>query len=258
MNMFFKDLVFRILALVTPRRGDRASILMYHSVSDDVDYFSSVAPRVFERQMALLARSGRAVISLAELVWRLDHHESLGDTVVLTFDDGYADNYTHAFPVLQKYGFPATIFVTTNEIGVVDKRGMRHLSIAELRELHASGLIAIEPHTKSHPKLSQLSEGSAREEIQNSMMAIEELLGKKAVAFAYPYGNYHDTTVRIVQESGFAAACTVEEGTVSAASDRYRLPRNSIDRSTSMAQFKGKFSGTIDTYVRLKKLVWHL
>jgi len=253
MKTFLKDTLFRLLSLVAPRIADRASILMYHSVGDRADYFNNVSPRAFERQMAYLAHSGRRVISFAELVRRLDRRETLDGAIVITFDDGYEDNYVNAFPVLKSYGFPATIFVATDLIGDADKRGIQRLSPAQLREMHASGLIAIEPHTKSHPKLSQLDERATREEIQGSMMAIEDLLGKKTTVFAYPYGNYNDMTVRIVQESGMAAACTVEEGTVSAESDPYRLPRNSVDRSTNMAQFRGKVSRVIDLYVRIKK-----
>ncbi len=250
MNLL-KEAFFR-LATKPALPPDRASILMYHSVSAGADYFMNVEPKDFERQMAYLAEKKTPVIAFGELVRRLHSNQPLGGAVVLTFDDGYRDNYTVAFPILKKYGFPATIFVTTDMIGKVDKRNLARLSIEEIKEMEASGLIDIEPHTKTHPKLATLFATVAEQEIQGSKHAIEEVLGKSALIFAYPYGNFNDETERLVRDAGFVAAVSVGEGTVHAKSDSYRLPRNSIDRSTTFAQFKGKISTTIDLYVRLK------
>ncbi|HEY4516838.1 MAG TPA: polysaccharide deacetylase family protein [Candidatus Paceibacterota bacterium] len=243
---------FFLLAAKPPLPLDRAAILMYHSVSAEADYFFNVESDDFERQMSYLAQAQQSVIALSELVRRLQTGESLGGSIVLTFDDGYRDNYDIAFPLLKKYEFPATIFVTTDMVGECDKRGMQHLSAEEMSEMHASGLINIQPHTKTHPKLATLSEMAAREEILGSKRAIEELLGKSPRLFAYPYGSFSEATQRLVGACGFDAAVSVDEGTVGQESDLYRLPRNSIDRSTTFAQFRGKVSTTIDQYYQLK------
>ena len=247
-----KELYF----LLAPRRlpKGRAAILMYHSVGPDNQYFWNVTVENFALQMESLKRSGRPVVHLSELVRRLRAHEPLGGSIAITFDDGYRDNYTNAFPILKTYGFPATIFVTTDVIGSADKRGFLHLTVQEMKEMEASGLIDIEPHSKAHPRLAGIDTDIAREEIKGSKLAVESLLGKRAALFAYPYGSYNERVQSIVEECGFDAATTVEEGTVSAATDPYRLPRNSIDSSTSLAQFKGKLSTAIDWYERLKRL----
>lgn len=231
---------------------NRAAILMYHSVSAGADYFMNVEPRDFEKHMAYLAEQKIPVIELSELVRRLKEGKPLGGAVALTFDDGYRDNYTTAFPILKKYRFSATIFVTTDMIGKTDKRGMRRLSTEEMKEMYASGLITISPHTKSHPKLAQLSDADARAEIEGSKKVIDQLFGMDAKLFAYPYGSANDTTKQIVEQRGFEAAVSVREGTVGPESEFLFLPRNSIDRSTTFAQFRGKVSTAIDHYHTLK------
>ena len=250
MKRIIKNLFFQLVPKWLPK--NRSSILMYHSVSDMSEYFSSVAVADFTRQMEYLAEKKFSVISLAELARRLKTMEPLGGSIVLTFDDGYKDNYTNAFPILEKFGFPATIFVTTGLVGKADKRGLPHLSVDELKEMEQSGLVSIEPHTKSHPKLAALALEIAREEIEGSKKDIEDLLSKSCGYFAYPYGNFNDGTARLLKEAGFRAAVTVEEGTVGPGDDALRLKRNSIDRSTTFAQFKGKLSRAVDVYEFLK------
>lgn len=251
MKRLLKELFFR-LTNFAGLPDDRASILMYHSVSSRKKYFATVSPQAFEQQMAYIARTGRPVISLSELTRRLAAREPLGGSIVLTFDDGYRDNYTAAFPVLKKHRFPATIFVTTDLIGEKDTRGLEHLNVADMKEMEESKLIAIEPHTKSHPKLSMLSATAARDEIAGSKSVIEEILGKRTGAFAYPFGDFNDWVVRLLRDAGFDVSVTVVEGTAGPNDDPYRLKRNSIDSSTSFAQFKGKLSRAVDWYQEFK------
>ena len=246
MRNFFKEIFFWLLPKF-PLPKDRASILMYHSISNRKDYFSAISPEIFNQQMAYLAAKKRKVIPLAELVRRLRAHEPLGGAVILTFDDGYRDNYTTVFPLLKQYNFPATIFVTTGLIG-----NPEYCSAEELREMHNSGLVAIETHTLTHPKLATLSRAEADHEIRESRRALQEILGTAPTLFAYPYGNFSEGTIGLVREIGFTGAVTVAEGTIDPATDPLRLPRNSIDRSTTFSQFRGKVSRAIDLYVALK------
>lgn len=226
---------------------EQAVILMYHSVSPGADYFMNVEPRDFERHMEYIKKSGRPVIALGELVRRLKTEEVLDGAIVITFDDGYRDNYTIAFPLLQRYGFPATIFVTTDLIGKSDKRDLERLTIAEMKEMEASGLIAIEPHTRSHPRLSKLDPERAREEIVGAKQYLESQLQKSCQHFAYPYGDFNDETEKIVGEV-FESACSVSEGTVRKGMDPRTLRRVSIDRSTTFPQFRGKLTRAIDLW----------
>lgn len=246
MKGFFKEILFRLLPKF-PLAKDRASILMYHSVNASGNSFSIVSPEEFQRQMAYLAGKRHSVIPLTELVRRLRAQEPLGGSIALTFDDGYHDNYTTVFPLLKQYNFPATIFVPTDLIG-----NSGYCSAEELREMHDSGLVAIEPHTLTHPKLGTLSRANADHEIRESRRALQEILGTTPTLFAYPYGNFSEETVSLVQEMGFVGAVTVAEGTFGPDTDPLRLPRNSVDRSTTFEQFRGKVSRVIDRYRSLK------
>lgn len=199
MKPFLKDTILGGLAFLG-LPSTRAVILMYHSIEEKPGHFNFISPETFRLQMAYLAEKKTPVISLAELVRRLQKKEPLGGAVSITFDDGYRDNLTNAFPVLKRYNFPATIFMVTNLVGRVDKNGQQRLSLQELQTLEASGLVDIEPHTKSHPRLSKLDARAVRDEVASSKGDIEEMLGKKATLFAYPYGDFDETTPRVVQE----------------------------------------------------------
>lgn len=251
MRKFFKNIFYMFWPKVLP--ADRAIILMYHSVSDDAEYFSNISPSDFERQMNYLKKQECSVISLAELVRRLWTGESLNASVAITFDDGYKNNYEKAYPILKAYGFPATIFLTTGKVGTRDEK-MPYVSESELGAMESSGLISIEPHTVSHPKLATLSVEDARKEIEDSKAAVERLLHKTARFFAYPFGNYNQPVIETVREAGFEGAVTVREGSVGSNANPYLLPRVSIDQSTTFAQFRGKLTSAVDWYERIKSL----
>ncbi|OYV63110.1 MAG: hypothetical protein B7X03_03140 [Parcubacteria group bacterium 21-58-10] len=245
--LIFKELFFKLIP--KPMLSKRsASILMYHSVGNQENHFSTVSPEEFQRQMAYIAGKRFSVVSLAELVRRLRTHQPLGGVVVLTFDDGFRDNYATIFPLLKQYNFPATIFVTTDLIG----KSSGYCTAEELREMHDSGLISIEPHTLSHPKLARISRADAAREIRESRRILQEILGSTPTLFAYPFGNFSDETVELVREAGFIAAVTVEEGIVSPGTDPLRLPRNAVNSATTFSQFRGKVSRAIDWYAALK------
>ena len=210
MKQTLKNIFFRLAALFPGDMTGRASMLMYHSICEGGDFFS-VTPSEFRRQMEYLQASGREVVTFTELITRQKGGTLKGGEVVITFDDGYRDNLTHAFPVLKELGIPATIFITTGSVGGKGKHGGDMLSADELKTLHASGIIDIEPHSVTHPKLSKLDEESAKREIYESKQYLEKILDKRCDYFAYPYGNFKDETVVIVRELGFIAAVTVVE-----------------------------------------------
>lgn len=224
----------------------QASILMYHSISSNREYFANVSQENFHSQMKFLAKSGKSVVPLRELVRRLLEGKSLQSVIAITFDDGYLDNYQVAFPILKSYGFHFTVFVETGLIGGVDSHGMARISEKEIKEMDLSGLVDIAPHTVTHPKLTTLSLSEAEYELRLSKECIESITGGKASLFAYPFGNHDDCIVNLAKKVGFDAAVTVQEGTVSKNSNPFRLPRNSIDSSTTLPQFAGKISRAID------------
>lgn len=248
MNRLLKQLYF--LLVPKPRLPqDRAVILMYHSISD-WEHFTSVSPARFKEQMEYLAEHRYPVIALSELVRRLKAREPLRGAVVITFDDGYRDNLTAAYPILKKYAFPATVFIETGLIGE-SYDDVPHLTREEMRSM--ADLVEFGAHTDSHPKLRSLSKPEQREEIVASREAVERIMGKPCPLFAYPFGNYGPDTLKIMHEAEFEGAVTVREGTVGAGDNLFELPRVSIDSSTTMVQFKGKLSTAIDRYEARKR-----
>jgi peptidoglycan/xylan/chitin deacetylase (PgdA/CDA1 family) len=240
MKNLIKNLVCGFLSFF-PFKG--VVILMYHSVAENKEFFT-VRPEEFKRQMDYLYKQNFKVIGLEKLVEYVRNKKEVPPkTIVLTFDDGYEDNYLTAFSVLKQYGFPATIFLATGLLGnksYTNKRGI-HLPMldwSQIKEMHNSGLIDFQPHTMNHPKLSQINIDEARKEISDSKMFIEKELNKQCRFFAYPYGDFNKDVKYIISQY-FDVALSIKKGRVGPNSDFLELPRNSIDSQTSFIQFKG-------------------
>lgn len=200
-----------------------ATILLYHQIADvpaEHDPLGlSVPPLQFERQMAYLHRAGYHCLDLAEALqglrrgWRLDPK-----SIVLTFDDGYRDLYTVGWPIMQRYGFTATVFLVTNCVGMAsDWAGQCGpaaaplLSWDETREMVGQGL-SFGCHTHTHPHLTRLSDDRALYEIRHSQAVIAQNLDRPIDLFSYPYFDFDARIERLVARSGFYAACGGERG----------------------------------------------
>ncbi len=235
-----KDAAYRASRMFMPRRSG-AVILMYHSIAANDRPFT-VVPEAFEKQMRWLKESGFNIVSLDELA----RYRAAGNipqkTLAITFDDGYEDNYTNAFPVLQRYGIPAAIFITTGDL-----RGKKidsfppfpKMSEAQLQRLHKSGLVAIEPHSETHPKFTDISDSEIEREARESKSYIDALLRKHCRHFAYPKGCHSDAAHRMLARSGVGFAYTAESGRVQPSDNPYALKRNGIGAAVTFAQFKG-------------------
>jgi len=219
-----------------------ASVLMYHSVADNGEFFT-VSPESFHWQIKYLKENNFNVIPLAVLLGLIKNKKKIPPkTVILTFDDGYEDNYINVFPILKRFNFPATIFLTTGRIGdkkYTNKRNIKlpMLDWTQIKEMHASGFIDFEPHTVNHPKLTKINLGQAEEEIISSKEAIEKGLDKKCDFFAYPYGLYNKEIERVVSKN-FSVVLTVRQGFVSRRDNLLNLARNSVDSVTGKLRFK--------------------
>lgn len=183
-------------------------VLMYHHVDiPEVPSALHVTPETFERQMEFLKNHHYRVISLVELAHRLRSGGNIPlKTVVITFDDGNLDNFTLAFPVLKKMGFPATVFMITSNIS---REGW--LSEEDLKILDASG-VEVGSHTLNHAFLPILGVDQALTEIRDSKKRLEEILGHDIVLFSYPAGGYDNHVRSLVEREDYRAAVTTNYG----------------------------------------------
>lgn len=185
-------------------------VLLYHHVSnDDSDMPELTLPTAeFDRQMLALKTAGFRTISMDELLayMRGEDVRLPAKPVVISFDDGYEDNYTNAFPILKKYGFQATIFM----VGINFDRKNR-LSSKEIREMAADGF-TIGAHSLTHPDLTALTGAKLAREVAGSKKKAEQVVHKETRFFAYPGGFYDLATVEAVRDAGFAGAFTVLTG----------------------------------------------
>lgn len=245
-----KDLLFFVLSFFSSGLKQKASILMYHSIGDD-DSFFTVSQHNFDRQLAYLKAGNFKVLFLSHMLRKQLHGEDISNCVCITFDDGYENNYSMAFPILKKYGFPATIFISTD----FKHKKLEMLSRNHMNEISESGFVEFMPHTRHHFVLTELPLQEAVREIEDARKDVEDMMHTGARVLAYPKGLYNDEIVLYLKGAGWLGAVTVKEGLVSRDSDLFVLPRNAVDSKTSFVQFKGKVSGAIERYNALKKWI---
>ena len=185
LKSFVKNIIsfyLNFLSLFFHKKG--GVVLMYHSIGRN-NVFSTVSPENFEKQLCFLKKNNFNVITLSDL-WRfLDKEEPLPKkTIILTFDDGYYDNFSYGWPILKRYKFKATIFLTTGLVGGVkikkSAEPLKMLSWQEIEKMQKSGIIDFQPHTQSHPRLTEISPELIQKEIGESKQSIEQALVKKA------------------------------------------------------------------------------
>ena len=221
-------------------------ILMYHAIglsNEPASPYVLPANR-FAAQMTWLKRLGYHPITLKQfIVCQYERRPIPAHSVVITFDDGYADNYTLAYPVLQKHNIPATIFLVSGYIGHAnewDKKkqlGRRPLlSWSQIMDLAHQG-IQFGAHSCTHPALTAVSPTQAEAEITSSRRQLENRLGVPIDLFAYPYGEYDPSVQEMVQQAGFAAGCTVDAGLNTLITPSFSLRRTEIQGTDSLARF---------------------
>lgn len=193
-------------------------ILLYHHVAPtgaiprapeaSEGWHFTHSPEGFERQLLELRRRGYKFVSLAQLVNEIGKCGSeSARTAVITFDDGWVDNYEFALPILKKLDVPATFFVTSAHLGE-GTQDEKRLSVEQLKELLAARM-SIGGHSRTHPNLTRLPLEQARAEIAGCKADLEEALGVKIQFFAYPGGAFNRDVAQLTQEAGYAAACSV-------------------------------------------------
>lgn len=205
-------------------------VLMYHSIADNQRNGMNTPPGLFERQLQYLHRHERQSCTVSELV-----EQPPNRAVALTFDDGFANNYTEAFPLLRRYNCRATIYIAP------EMTGIDRLFPAQIQEMQHSGLVEFGAHTMHHVNLTTLSEEEALAEIVQSKQKVEELTGAPCISFAYPYGRFSDEHVEMLKHAGFTSAVTVKKA-ICTITDPYRINRLSMNGKANMFQFHLAFT----------------
>ena len=285
-------------------------ILMYHSISNDAEddihpyYRINTSPDIFAKHIKFLHENNYKVIGLDQAVKMLkssdtnfsDHQTSRplareihvneqrsgfyqvnkSNTpqkyVVITFDDGYQDFYIEAFPVLQNYGYTATVFLPT---GFIDNRtslkGKTHLDWNEILELSRNG-IAFGSHTVTHPQLKLLKKEDIEFEIRQSKETIENNLGKPVESFSYPFAfpeedkEFTRHLRGILQKYGYKHGVSTRIGMTSKKDDTYFMKRIPVNSCDDILFFEAKIEGEYDwlykaqlLFKKVKKYLnpWH-
>jgi peptidoglycan/xylan/chitin deacetylase (PgdA/CDA1 family) len=206
------------------KHGVAIPVLNYHSIGVAPGNTYVLHPDTFARQMDFLAAHHYTPMTLAEFASVITNKRpSPAHPVLLTFDDGYANNAEVALPILQQHGFPATLYLSTGLINTPS-----YLTWQQIKQLSAAGW-DIASHTVTHPHLPKLSKKAQREEIIAARAKIEQELGKPANTFAYPYGDYNRKTLRILKKADFSFAFTTHPGWASSDQPPLELHRIVVD-----------------------------
>jgi peptidoglycan/xylan/chitin deacetylase (PgdA/CDA1 family) len=259
------------------KRPMKIPILMYHSIS--CTYMARfrafvVSPAVFAEQMAYLYQQGYTPITVTHLVNARSNARTVlpERPVVLTFDDGFADFFTNALPVLKQYHFTATLYISTACVGATSRWLRREretsrpmLTWEQVAEISSSG-IECGAHTHSHPQLDTLKVYRVKDEIERSKELLEDHLRQDILSFAYPFGYFTARVRQQVREAGFRSACAFRHAMSTENDDPFSLARLMVSESTSMEAFaalitghSGSLSTTLYTlYARMRTPSWQL
>lgn len=225
-------------------------ILGYHRIGQHrPDHVPTVTAEAFGRQLSLLAKWRYKTISFSDLANCMERSEPAPkQSVIITFDDGYEETCSIAWPLLKRFGFSAIVFVTPTEVST---KGFA--TWQQLREMSQDGF-EIGSHTMHHSYIPTTPEDRLPEEIAASKTAIERELGKRVDFLSYPIGGYTKKAQEVAKAAGYRAACTTNRATSYAMADRFAIRRVKItDRDAQAFLLRFKLSGYYDMFRRLKQ-----
>ncbi|BCZ46864.1 deacetylase [Clostridium gelidum] len=215
---------FEGISVINDNRG--VPVLCYHSINSDPLKKNSItmSKEKFREQLKIIKDSGYITLTMAELNDYLFKDKSMPEkSVVISFDDGYRDNYNNAFPILKEFNMNATIFVISSYLNRDS-----YLTAEEIKEMSDYG-IDIESHTVSHVKLSTLSYKDQLKELKNSKDTIENITGKPVISIAYPEGKFNKDTKKATLEAGYSMGFTIERGYADRNDNPAQLNRICVD-----------------------------
>lgn len=215
-----------------PKTGIKVPIITYHYVRvvpnpslDRLGERLSVTPSLFRKELDYLKSNNYTPITLKDLDLALENKSSLPNKpVVLTFDDGYEDFYTSAYPLLKEFNTKATLFMVAGFIGRTDQL---YLTDSQLKELDSSGLVEIGVHSYSHNDMSG-GNVNLHKETADAKQKLESVVGHSLDYFAYPYGKFNEQVIESVKSAGFRLSASTYGGFYHSQTDRFFLYRNSV------------------------------
>ena len=231
-----------------PQSNKKVRVLMYHSISEHVGKEKHnkwrVKPKDFEKQMNWFYKNNWKSFTISELV-KLD--EIPKKSFVVTFDDGFEDNFLNAFPILKKYNFKATIYLVPNQkTNHWEEKNTSVLSNLlnneQILQMQNSGLIEFGSHTLSHVNLSTINDEQLLNELKKSKEEVEKITNQECEAFAYPYGKFDDNIVNSVKKVGYKKATVVKRGLFKKDDDVFTIKRVGILGTESFFDFLLKIS----------------
>ncbi|WP_223226415.1 polysaccharide deacetylase family protein [Sporomusa sp. GT1] len=238
----------------------RIPILMYHRIATVPGERNSLPPEKFKEQLDYLQKEGYITITLNDLYRHYVQQAPLPlRPVVLTFDDGYDDNYAIALPLLRDRNMKAAVFPITNWIGKENKwenfnqQITRTMDWDKLREWKTAEM-EIGSHTLDHPFLTQCDEHRLEQELRASKVILEEQLGSTIDFLCYPYGFFDDTIIRVAQKAGYKGALAIYDNVPLWQQDLFALPRIPIPARQSLWEFKLKVGRLHIIFILLRQL----
>ena len=209
-------------------------IFMYHFVRDDTgDYEypeNMVKPSTLREQLQYLKDNGFETIYISDL----ENLQSYSKPVALTFDDGWQDFYINAFPIFKEFNMKSTLYVITGLVGTPG-----YCTLDELKELKASGIVDIQCHTVTHPRLATLSDAKIVQEIEESKKYLKDNLDIDSDTICYPYGSFNDKVITLSKNAGYTYGLAMDGGVyyTNKHKDIYSIPRIYANRSMTLATF---------------------
>lgn len=216
-------------------------ILCYHRIVDKPVRYTNLQPAEFAKQMDYLEEHDFNVVPLDVIVDAMQYGTKLPqNTVALTFDDGYKDNYTVAYPILKKHNFPATLFIYPEYIS----NGGAALTWDDLKAISADPMISIQSHTYTHSDLGKVSrragaDAKLKHELVDSKNTLEQKLDIKIDTLAYPYGVFNPKVLQLAKAAGYRSAFTIGTRPIpyvgAKPTDMWTAPRIMVNRGDSLA-----------------------
>lgn len=211
------------------------TVLCYHAINDNENIKDPIiiGKDRFESHLKAIKDLGFTTLSMDDLEeYILNNREIPRNSVLITFDDGYMDNYSNAYPLLKENNMKATIFVVPS---LLDKEP--YMTKNQVKEISDNG-IDIESHTFSHVDLDKKSYDEQKDELKKSKSELEKLLCKKVTTIAYPKGLFNDDTINIAKDAGYNLGFTVKKGYADKIQNKYKINRVLVDYTYSSIDIK--------------------